>query len=891
MNKLLTILIFLLAEAGTLPAHTQSLQFSFDDSIVCSGNSMFATNVVKFVSASKDSQLIKITVSVPKGWQLIGSKNKEMVLAPQEILRIPLSFKKSATSSANWEKTRLHISANLLDTTIDFLLKALPVYKCSIALSRDQLFVTNTLNPAAISIVIKNTGNIQDQYNLSFENEFLNLHKKISVEIKAGGADTITHKINISKTTFKELKTEKVFIQLKSSHNVYQSTTLDIVKSSNSMKDRSSAYNLVDAETETGVLVNGKNTALYSSIGGHAKINESHFGFSYKTKQFGANNNLYSNIFNVNFNTTKWLLHAGQTIDNRFYYSTGNGLSITYADKNKEWSFAGIIGDKKLFQTANSINAGLQQNFKSWIILSQIAFGKQMGQNSLLQYNMVSYKGIKNVLIQIGGGAGKIFGAKTKTPALAAQYKINFENKRWSIESKLQRNNLMFPGIQRGLQEDRHNLRIKFKNFSASAFYTRNRTFINYFRDTVYNSDALSINNERIGTSFQFISSKGSFGIAAGKMSSSFLAVGPGKYRFLEGNVSGALFKYILLSGNASYGENKNLLIENKKVYFTNAYFRIASKWGGFNFSILDLPQIDFTTKAPSGVSSTMNVGPFVQTMLFKKLSLYINYQISKTALDSFNTRMLISNVNYTEPKHGISFSFSGMIPLVKSHVNTLGFNQTYMSFTFKKQFSLPLFFHQKYPTLKMLVFYDENSDAKKQKEERAIDSVKIKVDAAHFQPKQGVASYKNLPKKNYVLDISDLPRGYTSMLGKNITINLNKNTTVFIPVVKSKIISGHIQVEDDSLSTTRFIITGVKVIATDSTGNQYSSICDERGNYFINVPANKYTVSLNREAFDNAFKPVKMNYAVDVIANNEEVNFYIKQAKRKIRLLQQKNK
>lgn len=888
MNKLLIILIFLFAEAGISPAYAQSLQLSFDDSIVCSGKSMFATNIVKFVNVSKDSMPVKISVLIPKNWQFIGSKNKEFILAPKEILRIPLSFKKTAASSANWEKTALHINTNLLDTSVTFLIKALPVYKCSIALTRDQLFVTNAANPVAISVVIKNTGNIQDVYKLNFENEFLNLHKNVSVELKAGEADTITQKINISKTVFNALKNEKVYIQLKNVHDVFQLATCEVFKSSNSIKDRASAYDLVNAETETGVLVNGKRTAFYSAVGGQAKFGEAKFNFNYRTKQFGVNNNLYSNIFNINYNSKKLLLHVGRIIDNRFYYSTGNGMSVTYANRNKEWFFAGIIADKKLFLSSSSMNAGLKQNFKNWNVASDFAWGKQFGQSSVLQYHLLSYTGLKNVQVQIGAGSGKFF--NNKALAFAGQYKISFENKRWSIESKMVRSDRLFPGIQRGLKDDRQNIRLKFKNFSASIFYTRNKTFINYFRDTVYNSDALSINNERMGMSLQLMSSKGSFGVSSGEMSSSFLAAGAGSYRFVEGNLSKSLFKFILISGNASYGKNKSLLFNNKKVYFTNAYFRIASRWGGFNFSAMDLPQVDYITKAPTGILSTRNAGPFVQVNLFKKLSLYVNYQISKTAIDNGKTRMLISNINYTDPKHRISFSFSGMIPLVKSNVNTLGFNQTYMSFTFNKQFSLPLFFRQKYPTLKMVVFDDKNSDAKRQKEEKAIDSVKIVVDGAHFQSKQGVASYKNLAKKNYSIEIFDLPRGYAPMLGKIMNIDLKKNTTVFIPIVKSKIISGHVQVEDDSLSTTRFAAAGVKVTATDSTGNQYSSICNEKGEYFISVPANKYTVSLNPDAFDNAFKPVQMQYAIDVVSKNEKVNFYIKQAKRKVRLLNQKN-
>jgi len=147
---------------------------------------------------------------------------------------------------------------------------------------------------------------------------------------------------------------------------------------------------------------------------------------------------------------------------------------------------------------------------------------------------------------------------------------------------------------------------------------------------------------------------------------------------------------------------------------------------------------------------------------------------------------------------------------------------------------------------------------------------------------------YKNTEKGTYKTDF-----GYTSKLkgwipngGTVQQFEVNSNKTIQIPYKISRILSGQLLVEKDSLSNATFNPGNIKVTATGEKGEVYSTLTDENGEFYFNLPAGNYIVTLSDIAFNDQFKPVAFSQTADLVNNqNKSLYFDIKQKRRQINI------
>ena len=79
-----------------------------------------------------------------------------------------------------------------------------------------------------------------------------------------------------------------------------------------------------------------------------------------------------------------------------------------------------------------------------------------------------------------------------------------------------------------------------------------------------------------------------------------------------------------------------------------------------------------------------------------------------------------------------------------------------------------------------------------------------------------------------------------------------------------------------------------IKIMISDTMGNEYYALTNLEGDYYITLPSGVYSVALNPKAFQGSdFKADRMKYEADLERNEKEfIQFTIKQKKRKIRFL-----
>jgi hypothetical protein len=120
----------------------------------------------------------------------------------------------------------------------------------------------------------------------------------------------------------------------------------------------------------------------------------------------------------------------------------------------------------------------------------------------------------------------------------------------------------------------------------------------------------------------------------------------------------------------------------------------------------------------------------------------------------------------------------------------------------------------------------------------------------------------------------------------RNTIVLGNQDKDILLPFRKERVVFGKVSIVADSYAGTKFSPDNVLVKAVDSTGKKFSTLTDSIGAFSLSLPAGRYTVSLNEEAFKGALRPMQASFIVDISMDfSSEVNFTLVQRKREIRM------
>jgi hypothetical protein len=205
-----------------------------------------------------------------------------------------------------------------------------------------------------------------------------------------------------------------------------------------------------------------------------------------------------------------------------------------------------------------------------------------------------------------------------------------------------------------------------------------------------------------------------------------------------------------------------------------------------------------------------------------------------------------------------------------------------------------------------MVVFRDANGNGIKDHNEQGFANMLIKVtrvnesfseEDAFVQMKDvyelitdadGVAEYKFLPKGNYKIESMPLSANQGWFGKRTMYKFIDGNSTIYIPLSKGAKISGGIYVERDRYSDDKPVnVGGIRVtVVNQQTGETYTTLTDQNGNYSVHVPNGDYVVSINEGAVGTRFSFLENNIPVSVKSSGKSYNvgFYLSEKKRTIR-------
>ena len=449
-------------------------------------------------------------------------------------------------------------------------------------------------------------------------------------------------------------------------------------------------------------------------------------------------------------------------------------------------------------------------------------------------------------------------------------------------------NSNSFPGTFKGQRLQLHDVRWLIKDHFVGGYYEYNFRKQNYWQDSLYLEDVFNLRTTNYGLKAGIGFKGGSVVLAGGNQRQ--LQEGEGtfqtNYDYLNLTISGVLFKKLFLSVNAFGGKLSNLNGTRQTALVATTQGNIQYKTFGATFRFDQGPyyyQEFVSWMQKKEHYQKVIFSPFAEVQLFKKaLSARIQANYASTLPADVSSTSVLGNINYATRDY--DFNINGIVPLGGGTGN-----QAYLNAAFRMRIKAPFVPVRKYYNLTLVLFKDVNSNGVKDAGEEPVAGQTLSLNGDLFvSDGSGLVVYKNTEKGTYKADFgfSSKLKGWMPHEGTIQYFELSGNRTIAVPYKVSRILSGELLVEKDSLSNTSFNPGNIKVTATGEKGEVYSTLTDENGEFYFNLPAGNYVVTLSEVAFSDQFRPVAFSQPADLVNNqNKQLYFEIKQKRRQINI------
>jgi len=871
---------------------------TYKDSLQKEPSSSFLYNNITVKNTFNQLINLSVSITVPAGWYLVSDEQVTLDVPPGATQIIPLTLARQPGALAKW--TPVTITAQLKNSPLrdqyQFYVKDKVNTNFGIYPFSQNIQVTNYQKDYEVKLLIKNKGNLDQHYKIVLENSLFELNNKYTVTIPARSDSIVTYSFHINKEMWNRLKKEEVRVRVINDSNRENNYSYTVDKIGSIAKQNNQAYETMPITLEGGMMQFNNTLAYYGAITGDIAFSkESNLGFYYRSKEFGITGLQY-NVFNIFFNYKNWQIAAGQMTGPKDFYTIGNGLRLSYGQKDGlSFSIYGILHQKGLGTYNDIYGANLGYHLTHNIVVKHClaaSYDTSRNMNSYILSTDVQLIKNKTTALNVSAGTGfdhsavPIPGLKD-TLGTAFGYNFTYGKDKLRIISSVQVNSNNYPGMFRGYQYQNHDFRYQGKNSFIGLFYRYNYSKTNYFKDSIYNLTSYNYNLSNYGVQTGWNNKLMSIAIGTGILSQTGQTTAPPKYQSFNLDYNLTIAKYLYFQSSSLVGY-PTLSFSKSPDLFTQL-FALGSSYGGVQMLYSKFPNYQpvYTTTGvqsgdQNGFIETVNYGAYVNGRFFhNKLSTRLAYFLSQTLTDHKEISNANANIRYENKHEGLTVSLDGNMPLQKDNINN-----HYASLSVIKDLNVPIIFKRKYYDLKLTLFNDENSNGKYDKNEPLLKDVQVNINNyGMLSDDNGNILYKNVEKGNYTLDFHSIRnlKGLIPAYGFTQSATVNGKTDMQIPFKKARVITGHLAVEIDTISHTEVTVQNYRVTATDSSGEKFTDLTDAHGDFTLSLPAGKYTVALNPAAFaDEAVKPTQISYNVDLV-NNEEgmVTFKLVQKKR----------
>lgn len=879
------------------------------DTLVANSNRDYLYNNLTITNLTTDKISVLVNITPPQGWQLTGQNFVTISLGANENTVINIRMVASTSKTANWQKVKVEYRLNSgIETSVDtFRVKVKEFVKFKANLPNPAMVLAAYTKNLYFPVFVKNSGNTVNDYTVKFSSELLQLNYSLVLKLEPGKDTTYQLPIRLSENQWSNMRKEEIKIQVSGPNGETANLLQTVSKVGYMLKEHSSAYLDMPLQLEAGATYNGKNTLqYYGALHGTLDLDpDNRVGFDVRSNTYSQGQVSKNNLVRMEYTGKHLFGVAGNIQELTDFPMDGYGAKGGYNwnERHKAELFSMIksrSGNSQLY--GGNAQITVRDNIKATeAVVANLDNLNKLNSYVIKQGAEIRFGEKGKILLNAGAGLEQtnktlVAGAKNSMMGSSLGYNFSWSNKTFSTLSSITYNSNSFPGLYKGQRQQMHDARAMYKNMFLGGFYEYSFRKQNYFSDTDLFSDVFNLKTNNLGGRFG-VSFPGKNFIVSGGQQTQIQTDTSKQYQhyvftYANLNASITLFKALTFSTNSFFGKARVLENPgNPQPFVTSNQGTLQYKFAAVAVRYDKGPYYynDYMSyiKKPQNYERLI-LSPSMDLSLFKRsLNIRSQFNYAKSMPGGIETSNLLMNMAYMNYIRGFDLTFSSIFPLQQSAT------KPYLSATLRVRLHTPFIAVRKYYLLKIIMFKDANSNGIFDIGETPVNGQMMSINGSMFvSDDRGWIVYKNVAKGEFKTDfgLSSKVKGWIPSGGIVQTFQLTGNKTMYVPYKMSKVLQGKLNLSLDSNSNLSFALANIKVTAkgtNDTTNNStFSTLTDENGEFYFNLPAGNYIVSLSEQAFDDNFKPSQWAQPADLFNNNTKtIYFDIRQKKRQINI------
>lgn len=882
-------------------------------------------NALKITNTSNQQETFNLNLTVPQGWNIIGNEKLEITVPPLDSIIVPVRI---AVGTKVRGDIGYSVIASLTDSRGNTLKNAYCFIKMPHEFSIKVKFLggMSYLDPSTLrsnfSIQIINSGNREEPINLFFDGKNYLILESTSnststadISIPPFSDTTLTYTIKL-KEDFYGKKLYPLSAVVKTTHSSTEKNiwfnkldskyTNEISSTDKPLTIELSAQGLLDSEREPTIsaTIEGKtylpgNNDIYYYYKNYASKQKS--DFYERTRMY-----LGAHIGN-------WNLEIGDNLRSLESPMFGRGGYVAYQSRHSSIQAMAnqtISGDFKNYggsytffpnsfssiTTGAAYNIGVKNGFESKIgfVGTNLNFKRKHKFNFILAYNTNSSDLNNTRNKEVGGrfNYSSNFG-KINTSLSGSSYGINFHSPkagRFDLNGTIRFNAnkkntfaLNYSENSSRKKTDINNSIIGYREVRAEQTYTTSPNASFFWGPALSQYFATGISYFQPGNQYTSLNYKLILGARLKTLNESVL-ISP-RFEFAKSKITENPFNY----------QNNNFGYQYFSINLRAKYFNLIAFYNSGARTVNDQLSFAYMNKSIRKLQFIPSFNAFIYKDI---VELYAGWSYTNNLSSRLSYSNITGQITCYLPKDW-QFRTLAVYSLQK-RTTSQDVSETYQTFyaeaSIRKEFNLQ---HPrvKYHNLCFTFFKDFNGNYVQDVNEPGIKNVlvrieKIKSDIIGRIPSDfsntdllsdnnGNVFFENIPEGLYSISYNPIGNeaGTYSKAKDIVDLRVDKSGDYYFPFVEKNKVLGKIVLNRSRLSGLGKVdVSNIRITATDSRGNTFSTLTDREGGFIIYAPVtDEYIVNINNifyEDFDlrqnnfrvqfNGYKQFEVNFVFD---------------------------
>lgn len=878
-----------------------NLEISLLKDTVIQNGTIHSFNRVRIINRSPSKQIFGLEVNVPSGWNSLFENRAAYSIEPNQVLDLPVRVAAPNSALSN----QLYVISLILSdggiggkTAYSYVAKVQGNSRWRASLPSQNLKIDRINRETYFQISLSNSGNIDQTFILNFNTPLeLTLPKRnTKVRVKAG-SDTLVQVGIITEAKYlTAFKPQDIIIDISNEENENYMLVQKVYSNNTLFRENPSRWYTAPVSIElVSQNFNIKSQKIYyiNSSGTLDLSKNRSLSFNYRTNDFYSESNNSTRFANLDYTTKHWNISLGDQREFSSFIIDGLGMRLERRSDNG-YRFAALGVRSRL---GNARQFSIEQEFPSKsdaIIINRTLANLDIDKGINSYSNVLEYSKTfkKSGTLSLSGGYGlediKNSFLSARTQGQAAGVRYDYNSPAFIIRTANNLTTRNFPGLERGVRRSSNEFRFKMKQFFTGAIAEFNDRSVS----TLDSSQFIYLFGGRTseyGFRTGLIKNRTNITLTASVVDQlqDSLNNAPFRSNKLNLNTAFGLTKQLSLSFSGNLAKSFSTIDSMKSVYALNAFGSLQAKGMGLSFRYDNGPLYysEILAYQLSGLKNNrFQISPYLETNFFKSaLNTRVELNYAREVATKEKSLVVRLDLGLDLNKRGLSLRFYG------SHefYNTQGMNA--LNLSIRKNLSMPVFGFQKYQSLKVTLFKDNNNSGVFDLYDEVIPDANIKIGNQYFTTnKNGQATYKNLSPGTYPIDLGQISniKGWIAKNGFKPSVTVTKSQDLYIPFQQSRVLSGKLNLLKDPLSKKIFDPSNIRITAINSNGESFTTLSNQEGNFFLNLAEGNYIVQINSNVFSEDFRILQPSFEVD-LKNKEEafVTFEIRERKREINI------